>query len=144
MDFSSLPTASIDFSPSPHISSTSLVLDEPELATAEFQQLQRFWTVWHTDRQASAPHLRMLTLILRPGYANNAPVYTGIHRFVDYYKNVVEPSCKTTGLQIYLDDMTACVDSMRHNTARAPVLLISKPVKQPPAGAHSEPSPTPC
>ena len=130
MDFSSFPTGGIDFSPSPSIRCTTLVLDEPELASAELQQFERFWRVWHSERGKSAPHLQMVTLVLRPGFKNGKPNYAGIYRFVEYYKNNVEPSCKTTGLQIYADNWTACVGDTRYNFAPAPSLLISKPVKR--------------
>lgn len=130
MDFSSFPTGGIDFSPSPVIRSTTLVLEDPELATAEVQQFERFWRVWHTDRAKSAPFLKMVTLVLRPGFVNGKTDYTGIHRFMAYYKNNVEPGCKTTGLQIYADNWTALVGDTRYNFAPEPSLLISKPVKR--------------
>ncbi len=124
MDFSSLPTASIDFSPYPSIRRTTLVLDEPELAEATIAQMERFWRVWYSDRQASAPCLSHLTLVLRPGFTNGKPETAGIQRFIQYFEACVKPNCTTKGLHIYQDNWTSLVGDTRYGVAQEPIRLL--------------------
>ena len=124
MDFSSDPVASIDFSPYPTIRRTTLVLEEPELASATGVQLERFWRVWYSDRQVSAPNLTHLTLVLRPGLANGKPETAGIQRFLNYFENCVKPNCTTKGLHIYQDNWTALIGDTRYSVAQEPIRLL--------------------
>jgi len=127
MDFSSHSVASIDFSPHPSVRRATLVLEEPELATATVAQMERFWRVWHSDRQVCAPNLTELTIVLRPGLVNGKPETAGIQRFLHYFETCVKPNCGTKRLHIFQDNWTALIGATRYNIAQDPTYLFCAP-----------------
>jgi hypothetical protein len=124
MDFSSHSVATIDFSLHPSVRRTTLVLEEPELASATIPQMERFWRVWYSDRQTSAPNLVEVTLVLRPGLLNGKPETPGIQRFLHYFETCVKPNCGTKRLHIYQDNWTALIGGTRYNIAQDPTKLL--------------------
>jgi hypothetical protein len=127
MDFSVFNVGGIDHSPAPWICRFTIVLDEPELATATNYQFERFWRVWYMERGTFAPSLADVTIVLRPGFANGTMVLAGINRFLDYFNTRVEPVCDTKGLHIYLDSYTSIVDHTRFQVLETPQLFLSIP-----------------
>jgi hypothetical protein len=125
MNFTSYSSGSIDFSPNPIVKRITVVLDEPELRHATYDQFERFWDVWHGERKRFAPKLTDFTLVLRPGWENGQMILTGIQRFLDYYHTFVEPACNTRGLHVYTDSYSAAYSGVRYQVQQAPVHLFS-------------------
>lgn len=102
MDFSSLPIASVDYSPAHWVKQATLVLEENELVEATHNRMERFWRVYFYDRHMYAPNLKELTVVLRPGYDPNTKQVKldGINKFLSLL-----PAIKPiTGLKVYLDN----------------------------------------
>jgi hypothetical protein len=125
MDFSSFNSGGIDFSPYPCVTRITLVLDEPELRAADYQQFSRFWDVWQLNRHLYAPKLTDLTLVLRPGMTGGTMNLQGINAFLDHYRIHIEPLCETKGLNVYLDSYSALSGYTRYQVLEKPILLIT-------------------
>ena len=125
MDFTIYNVGGIDYSPAPWITRITLVLEEPELRNAQNYQFERFWRVWHGERNINAPKLCELTLVLRAGYNDGIMELAGINMFLDYYRAHIEPTCDTKGLHVYLDSYSAIIDNTQYNVLDAPLLLFT-------------------
>jgi hypothetical protein len=121
MDFSNQTTASIDFSPTIHARNITLVLEEQELATATWNQMERFVRVWCEESKIYAPNLTALTIVLRPSVsANNEITMLGIQKFLTHFQTVryVLPT------NIYLDNWSDVKNHTQFEFMNAPTRLI--------------------
>lgn len=131
MDFTSFASGGIDYSPSPCVTRTTVVLDEPELRDADETRINRFWDVWQKDRPMYAPKLTELTLVLRPGVTDGIMDLRGINAFLNHYRLHIEPACVTNVLKVYLDSYSALTGYTRYQVLQQPILLFS--VERPPS-----------
>lgn len=105
LDFTHLSPVCIDTSPSPCARKCTLLLEDSELQSASFDQLERFWRVWYTDRRASAPHLQEVTIVLQASFHSHSHTVnlSGINKFLRYFHDFVEDSANPKHLDVYLD-----------------------------------------
>jgi hypothetical protein len=126
---SSIPVASIDYSPSPTVKQITLVLSDDELADARHSQFERFFRVWFTDSYTYAPHLKDLTIILRPSATTNQKITrVGVNAFMEnFYRYVVNTLSRNPNLRykIYLDNYATVRESCVLEYADEQILLES-------------------
>ena len=122
MDFSHLQTSALSFSPSPAATKIELLLENCELDQADDHAYERFWRVWYTERSAYAPHLKDFTICLRPSAEPGGIVgYTGINRFLNYFRNNVRGSTALQHpLQVYMDCWSDSAFHIQYQTRNAP------------------------
>ena len=125
MDFSNLPSASIDYSPYVPTESITLVLLEDELAKSTLNQFARFWKVWYTERGFYAPKLKDFIIVLRPGWRNNAPSTEGIQKFMDFFYGSVMFHHVREPVTIYQDNWASQGDDARIEFADEPSKIYS-------------------
>jgi len=121
MDFSNQTIGSIDFSPTIQARNITLVLEEQELATATWNQMERFFRVWCEESKSYAPNLTALTIVLRPSVsANNEITMLGIQKFLTHFQAVrcVLPT------NVYLDNWSDTKNHTRVEYMNAPTRLI--------------------
>lgn len=121
MSFDNLYTLTIDASPSPWAyADMAIALEEPELRTARPYQLERFWRVWHVERD---PKIKHLTLVLRAERLEDGTYdLSGVNRFLSYFDYNCSHICNR--MTIWLDEWTCLKSSERWGILEAPLLLL--------------------
>jgi hypothetical protein len=78
----------------------TIILEEAHLREASYDQFERFWRVWYSERSFYAPALQTLVLGLR-GPPKTPAEADGIRRFIAYFHTDVYPRARHVGLDVY-------------------------------------------
>jgi hypothetical protein len=111
----------IDASPSPWVpADMAIALEEPELRAAQAYQFERFWRVWHVERDPKITHL---TLVLRGERLKDGTYeLSGINRFLSYFDCNCSHICNR--MTIWLDEWSCLKRDERWGILDAPLLLL--------------------
>ena len=124
MNFQNATVGSIDFSPHACCKEITLILNESDLQSAFYSQIERFWSVYYSER---APSLKNVTLVLRPRLSTDypaGPVFDGINRFLAYFHDNVRAT-PAKKLSIYIDTDTETQNGARNVLMDTPYLVLS-------------------
>jgi hypothetical protein len=121
MNFQNLPIGSLDFSPHAASKQIAFILNESNLQSATDAQLERFWSVFYSERSST---LKEVTFVLRPLLDEDGSLcLTGINTFLQYFRDRVAHPKRPTALKIYVDTDSETVKGTRFILFEVPVLL---------------------
>jgi hypothetical protein len=113
MDYSHIPSCSIDYCPHPTILKTTLILENDELNRVDNIQFERFFRVWILDYKKYAPHLKSVKIVLRPTFVDEQLLTQGIERFLEYYITHIQEYVKFSNPKFTID--VDCYASQRES-----------------------------